>query len=289
MTNKSDKLSVRIIFDVVFIVFTISAPFCAWAGSKSRLGTPLPPAIIGTWQVVKVSIDTKATRRLYVQYNDPWLKGRIIHITPEKMTNDCYKKIVCTHPTLTVKRSTAAELFKESMGWRGDDPQIPIPKDYELPIANNAIVETLWVNCENGSFGPPTTSDISDDTWIVPLPNGQLAILWNDNSILILNRLPANAKPKPSFDCAKAKTATEKTICGSVSLASFDLSVAESYSTAIRFFKEEEQDTKRLKQLKTAQKTWLGKRDACGADAACIKKSMLNQISYLTNIYRYFK
>lgn len=268
------------------MVVIISLPVQICAVSMPKYDKPLPLSLIGTWQVTKVNIDTGATRRLHVQYNDPNEKGRIVVITPDKITNDGLDKMVCTHPTVTVKRSTAAALIKESMGWRGFDPEIPTPKDFELPIANKTMVNTLWINCEKGDFGPGA-KDISQNTWIVPLPNGQLAMLWYDDSILILSRLPANAKPKASFDCAKAKTTVEKTICGSVSLASFDLSVAESYKQNIVGFTEGK-DPLAVKRVKASQKAWLKKRDVCGANAACLKKSMEEQLEYMANFENFY-
>ena len=96
------------LFCMVFVIFM---PVHVWAWSLPKSNTPLPPAIIGTWQVEKVNIDMGATRTLHVQYNDPAEKGLIVVITPEKMTNDGVDWMVCTHPTVTVKRSTAAVLM----------------------------------------------------------------------------------------------------------------------------------------------------------------------------------
>jgi len=273
MATTSNKLLIINVAKLLFIVFTVFIPIHAKAKTLPEKGIPLPPAILGTWQVTKVHID-------------PAEKGRIIVINPEKMTHDGLDKMVCTHPTVVVKRSTAAALFKDSLGWRGFDPEIPTPKDYELPISNKTLVDSYWINCTKGHFGPGV-KEVGENTWVIPLPNGQLAMLWYDDSILILSRLPVNAKPKPSFDCAKARTPDEKTICGSVSLSSFDNSVAESYANVVRSFKREH-DSKGLNRLKTAQKAWLTKRNACGVDAGCIKKAMLLQLDFLMDPHQLY-
>jgi uncharacterized protein YecT (DUF1311 family) len=283
MITTSDRFFVNTII-AMFSCFVVSLSFPnavhAWMLPKS--GMPVPNGITGTWQVTKVNIDTGSSRTMHVQYNDPAEKGRIIDISPNKITHDGLDWMICVNPTVTVRRSTAAELVKDSMGWRGYDPEVPTPKDYELPVGNKKQVDTLWIHCGKGDFGPDT-KDISKNTWILPLPDGRLAMRWFDESIVILSRLPANAKPNPSFDCAKAKSPEEKTICGSVSLSSFDRSVAEAYVNAVRVFKEiEVEDHKGLKRLKATQKAWLSKRNTCGANTACLKKSMLHQLEVLS-------
>lgn len=45
---------------------------------------------------------------------------------------------------------------------------------------------------------------------------------------------PASAAPKPSFDCAKAKTRVEKTICSSDTLADDDAAIARSFGALKR-------------------------------------------------------
>lgn len=227
----------------------------ALAGSEAIKGQQLPPDVIGTWQVAKVNVDTGASRRLLYQHDDPRLKGRLFTIGSDKIMPNTPERISCQRPTIARKRITSDLLIKDSMGWRGLDPQIPTTKDYELPISSNTPVEVLSVSCEDGVWCGSLGHEIRG-AWLVFMPNGQLALRWYDETILILERLPANAKPKASFNCAKAATPVEKTICKSVALASFDQSVAESYLNTVRGFMEAK-DFDSVKNVKTKQKKWI--------------------------------
>jgi len=283
MITVLDRCAVNMfIITISCFVVLLSLPNSVYAWTLPKSGMPLPNGIIGAWQVTKVNIDTGSSRTMHVQYNDPAERRRIVDISQKKITHDGLDGMICVNPTVTARRSTAAELIKDSMGWRGYEPEVPTPKDYELPVGNKKQVNTYWLHCEKGDFGPDT-KDISKNTWILPLPDGRLAMRWFDESIIILSRLSANAKPNPSFDCAKAKSSEEKTICGSISLSSLDRSVAEAYANAVKVFKEiEVEDHKGLKRLKTTQKAWLSKRNTCGANPACLKKSMLHQLEVLS-------
>ncbi|MCK7580810.1 MAG: hypothetical protein MZV65_37765 [Chromatiales bacterium] len=68
-----------------------------------------------------------------------------------------------------------------------------------------------------------------------PMNSGK-ALRWHEGVFLILKRLPKDAQPRASFDCARAATETERAICGSVSLAAFDASVAGSYKHALDYY-----------------------------------------------------
>lgn len=76
-----------------------------------------------------------------------------------------------------------------------------------------------------------------------------------------------------AFDCKKASTPTEKAICESESLVKLDAEVAAAYtkarSTANATWK---------KAILGTQKEWLIERDACGANAKCIEKSMRKRL-----------
>lgn len=69
-----------------------------------------------------------------------------------------------------------------------------------------------------------------------------------------------------SFDCKLAKTATERAVCSDWQLGTFDEVLAAKYREAL----EKSDGSARLK---ADQRTWLGLRNACEADAACLRKS----------------
>jgi uncharacterized protein YecT (DUF1311 family) len=75
--------------------------------------------------------------------------------------------------------------------------------------------------------------------------------------------------PAASFDCAKAGTAIEEAICGSVELARLDRGVAEAYARKLKYSFEDGEKAKNQAE----QRQWLAARDQkCGTgDAACLK------------------
>ncbi|CAB3758061.1 hypothetical protein LMG29660_03323 [Burkholderia puraquae] len=78
----------------------------------------------------------------------------------------------------------------------------------------------------------------------------------------LLTLLPAAAHAA-GFDCAKAASPTEKTICGDAALSKLDGGLAAAWKQALA----KGGDTA---ALKAAQLKWLKQRDQCGADAQCL-------------------
>lgn len=84
-----------------------------------------------------------------------------------------------------------------------------------------------------------------------------------------------SAQAEASFNCARAGTAVEKTICADENdeLASRDSILAELYAS----LKEEGGSEEILK----GQKSWLRERDACGRDVECLNASYDERIAVL--------
>jgi uncharacterized protein len=88
--------------------------------------------------------------------------------------------------------------------------------------------------------------------------------------------LPVNAA---SFDCAKANSRVEKTICASPMLSRLDEQLAQAYASFIA-------SSNRQDMLRTAQKKWLHEvRDRC-PDEACLKTAYENRLGHLTSANR---
>ena len=73
---------------------------------------------------------------------------------------------------------------------------------------------------------------------------------------------------RPSFDCAKAETPTEKAICKDGRLAQLDRAIA----AAFRQLKKELATV--TDEIDDEQKEFLAQRDKCGSDVACLRKAM---------------
>lgn len=79
----------------------------------------------------------------------------------------------------------------------------------------------------------------------------------------------------PSFDCGRAGTAVERTICADTRLSRLDRDVAQAYAAALARGGDRN-------AVRADQKRWLGLRNDCGNDRRCIDNAMTGQI-YILN------
>jgi len=87
--------------------------------------------------------------------------------------------------------------------------------------------------------------------------------------------LAALSSRAASFDCAKAQSVAEKSICASPRLSRLDTELARSYDLASTL-------TVDPKGLLATQREWLrGTRSDCGDDAECLEHAMLVRIEQL--------
>jgi uncharacterized protein YecT (DUF1311 family) len=239
----------------------------------------VPKAFEGVWQVSSVLVDTGATRTLRYQNNDDRLKGRLITIAANRVTTNLPEDKLCAGITMTAHQTTAGALVRSTMGTRGAPPESPTPEDYSLDLSSGTSIQVWDVSCAEGSLGPGHEGG----AWIIALPDAQLGMRWYDLTILRLTRLPEDAKPRASFDCAKAALPAERAICSSVPLAGFDRSVENSYSYVVKHLTEVG-DHDALKLARAQQRAWLTQRNACGTDAPCLQKSMETRLQELSAI-----
>lgn len=71
-----------------------------------------------------------------------------------------------------------------------------------------------------------------------------------------------------SFNCAKAKTPTEKTICAKPTLNILDQRMGANYKNLIGLLGK---GSAQASSIRAEQVWWLGQRDACGSDANCLR------------------
>ena len=78
----------------------------------------------------------------------------------------------------------------------------------------------------------------------------------------------------PSFPCTGNLTSTEKVICSDDGLASLDVALAAAYKSKLEnpgprdYSLDDPRDA-----IPMTQKAWLGHRNSCGADKACIRQA----------------
>jgi uncharacterized protein len=76
---------------------------------------------------------------------------------------------------------------------------------------------------------------------------------------------PARQSIRPSFDCRPGLGEAEAAVCADGALAELDLRLAAAYSLLAGSL-----DAEARQRLAVTQRRWLGRRDGCGADHACL-------------------
>jgi uncharacterized protein YecT (DUF1311 family) len=220
-----------------------------------------PPAeIAGTWDVEAVKVDDEDALHWQVKPDDPQLMGRTMIIDAAKVQFEI-GKIGCQQTSWPARKSTWGVLIGKGFPrpTEGGRSPTPSPSDFELKVKKTDAA-TAFSLCPTSGRGVPK---FPRDTWVVSRAPDQLAFRYGSQVLLLLRRRAADAKPRASFDCAKAASPTEQTICASFDLASWDRSVALAFGMALR-------PAEKQTEIRQSQKQWLKERDACGTDAACI-------------------
>ncbi len=259
---------------------------CQAENASTSAPTALPSTLIGTWQVAEVHTDQGEShwhRTRDDKYNIHKFLGRVFSFTAHVVTTNAPDGKRCDNPKIIVHRSTAANVVGTSIASRGFSPVLPTAKDFQLPLTDNAPIDVLSLLCKEGLFGKNLGGGQNPDVgikgvWLIVLNKEQLALRWHDETILILKRLPENAKPIASFDCTGAATEVEKIICGSVALAAYDQSVTQTYKLVLEYYQTKKNTDNQIAELKKSQQQWLTQRDACGSDIACLEKAMEERI-----------
>jgi uncharacterized protein YecT (DUF1311 family) len=83
--------------------------------------------------------------------------------------------------------------------------------------------------------------------------------------------------PVASFDCAKAGSAPEKAICSDVALARLDRQLSDSYAQALSWASDDAEKN----AIRSAQRAWIGERNACGGDVACLTSAYGKRLAAL--------
>ena len=81
----------------------------------------------------------------------------------------------------------------------------------------------------------------------------------------------------PSFDCRRAQTVVERTICAEPLLGALDAALADSYRMKTARLNDAEAGEERARQ-----NAWLALRDRCGGDVACLEQAYEGRIAVLS-------
>ena len=106
-----------------------------------------------------------------------------------------------------------------------------------------------------------------DRAALFPIGKDTYALYLVQDFLLILK--PAPSRITASFDCAKAASPTERTICSDPVLAGWDRSVKRAYDDAGGDVGE--------------QRAWIAERDKCGTNRDCLQGAMSLRVTNLVS------
>ncbi|MEJ1159038.1 lysozyme inhibitor LprI family protein [Prosthecomicrobium sp. N25] len=95
-------------------------------------------------------------------------------------------------------------------------------------------------------------------------------------AVLFLLAWVGIAPAQPSFDCATATGAAERAICLSPRLSADDRRLDEAYRRARSSLGDAEREA-----LRAGQRDWIRRRNACGADPACLAEAYRSRLQEL--------
>lgn len=237
----------------------------------------LPYNLNGLWQVEKVYTNNMMSTRPDIISNDPNLVGRTINFSTDKISGEMLVSEGCNQPSFIIQpKTTINSLIALTNGTEKNDS---LADNYSLKPQGNHEVTPIVIQCVSGIVGP--TGEATGN-WLAMLDKQTMLINWDSNSLLELQKIPADAVALPSFNCQRAATATEKAICSSFDLSAWDRSVSSAYEMATAQIKITGIDVpEKLTSLKKAQNKWLTLRDACKDDKICIEKQLASRVSDL--------
>jgi uncharacterized protein YecT (DUF1311 family) len=240
--------------------------------SRARADSP-PPSLLGAWDVEHVNVDVQDQMHWGIRPEDPQLLDRELAIQPESIhfTGD---RNPCQQGPWKARTLTWAKLFGRSFSRDpgGGRSARPSPADFGLKVDKNATV-TYYPICSTPEV---LSTDTQNQRWVAQRGMDVLVMHYSNQVLLTLRRRPRDAKPRASFDCQKAATATETAICTSHDLAGWDRSAALAFKEAIARSPEKAGD------IREEQRRWLKKRDACGGKSECLRETFWERVQELT-------
>ena len=224
----------------------------AFAISPADAATPLGPfEVVAAPRHPAVSNLQAAFRA-----DDPQLVNRLVAFDgPVASFDGSYKS--CARATRTVGKAQVGQLIRRIFPDRPNYGKrfVARPADFALTMAPATVVTTIAFRCiePGGTHGRDWTG-----AKLFSIGNGRWALSIIQDHLLILK--PATGPIRASFDCGKAQSPIDRTICGDRLLAGWDRSVAAAY----------DQGNGDL----AGQRAWLAERDKCGLDKDCLHETM---------------
>ena len=220
----------------------------------------------GDFTVVAARLDRAIgnAQALY-QEDDPQLVGRIVSFGPAR---GAFDDMTCSSLRATAERTTARVFFRQVFPKRASPnyAPYPAPADFRLPISPTAPLRGVRFRCASGSRDG-SAADQWTQAAAFALPQGRWGLEWGGDFVLVLAPRPRGTPIRAGFDCAKAATPVERTICMDAGLAGWDRSVAVAYRAALSASGGDP-------TLVQSQKQWLAERLKCGTNKSCLHEVM---------------
>lgn len=240
-------------------------------------------SFVGDWKVIHVRTDSFTSIKVGTYADDPRYVGRKINISDNKISGFLDVDFQCKYTAENAAAESFDSLLLKTTGERYSDPKIPGAKDFGFNFSGDENVTPVFIKCNEGTFGP---KGYKVPNWVTLLNNGQLVTNWIDGSFLVLQRISANEKVSPGFDCKKSSDPTEIAICNNSDLSSWDNSVKTAYEMAISSLSKTDSNSKySIAKLKSEQLSWIKERNNCNSNISCIKKSMQDRVDALEAIF----
>lgn len=159
-------------------------------------------AIGGKWQVTEVHINTEASATTEYSWNDPRLVGRLFNFEPGALWNDTPESGECIAPSARSVHIEPSRAIASSMAGYGYPPKRASDAAYKIDLKNGDNTSIVQIYCGGKLWHDGLgTDDGIHGAWIVPLGPDRMLLRWFNETLLVLNRVPNDAKPKPSFSC----------------------------------------------------------------------------------------
>lgn len=195
--------------------------------------------------------------------DDPQLVGRIVSFNGSAASFDGSYK-ACSRTTKTTAKISIGQLIRRIYPDRPNYGKhyVAHPRDFGLASLPSTLIVATTFRCvmPRGNHGEDWTG-----ATLFPSGDGRWALSLIKDQLLVLK--PALGPIRASFDCAKARSTVERTICSDRLLAGWDRSVTAAYDTGQGDLSE--------------QRAWLAERDKCGSDKECLHESMSLRTSNL--------
>jgi hypothetical protein len=232
----------------------------------------IPNEIAGTWEVVEVLLSRQDGHGMY-RRGDARLIGRSLSIQEGRVRFSFGGDLDCRQVRWPRRELTWGTLFELAFRRTPTGPRVSIA-GLGLKAKRTQPV-TVYSLCP--PLGSPAPLD--EGQWVIEYHPGELLFREDPQYLLRLTRRPDGARPTPaSFECTRPRTATQKEICQSHELASWDRSVSRALEDFVKARPEREAEAK------LSQAAYVQRRDSCGADVDCIEQEEMTRVGELIQL-----